>query len=71
MPNLSYDDLGPVQDGQSASIAFQRLATYDLSSEDSADEIRQDLLEYCKIDTLAVVEVHRALNALTSTINKY
>ena len=65
--NLGYDDLGSVQDGQSAAIAFQRLATNDLSPGESADEIRRDLLDYCKLDTLAMVEVHRALNALMSS----
>jgi len=31
-----------------------------------ANHLRQALLEYCKLDTLALVEVHRSLRERTS-----
>jgi len=64
-PDFGYGDLTQVADGQAASNAFYRLASCALSA-DEARELRQALLAYCERDTLAMVEVHRALIDLAS-----
>ena len=64
-PDFGYGDLEQVADGQAASNAFYRLASAGLDA-DAARELRQALLAYCKRDTLAMVEVHRALIKMAS-----
>jgi len=59
-PELSYKDLD-VQDGASAMEAWQRMIDADKAE---ADEIAEALLSYCKLDTLAMVEIYRFLRAL-------
>lgn len=54
VPELSYNDLEDVQEGQTASLYwFKHIYS------ESADKkrIARNLLEYCKLDTLAMVEV--------------
>lgn len=60
-PELSYKGLD-VQDGASAMEAWQRMIDAD---EDEANEIAEALLSYCKLDTLAMVEIYRFLRALS------
>ena len=58
VPGFSYDNLA-IGDGGSASMAFTSLLT-----EPDFDKIRvtrENLLEYCKLDTLAMVEILRVL----------
>jgi hypothetical protein len=62
-PELAYDDL-KIQDGTLASIAFARMAFGDADAAEQA-RIRTALLAYCKRDTLAMVEVRRALRVKT------
>ena len=60
VPELSYSDLEGVASGQNASWQFE----YIISGEAGADEAekqRGELLEYCKLDTLAMVEIHNRL----------
>jgi hypothetical protein len=64
-PGFSYDDRDGVADGAAASGAFLRLASGALSLPNEAADLRTQLLAYCKRDTLAMVEVHRALLRLT------
>ncbi|OQX77350.1 MAG: hypothetical protein B6D64_08410 [Bacteroidetes bacterium 4484_276] len=45
--------------GDNASPAFADLI--DETDEQKIDTIRQNLLEYCKLDTLAMVEILRVL----------
>lgn len=59
-PDFSYDDLDQVADGLAAANAFYRLASGGLDTA-TATGLRQALLTYCERDTLAMVEVHRAL----------
>jgi Domain of unknown function(DUF2779) len=63
-PGFSYDDLNGVADGAAASAAFLRLASGHIIHPGKADQLRAELLAYCKRDTLAMVEVHRALARL-------
>jgi hypothetical protein len=60
-PGFSYDDLEGVADGGAASGAFLQLASGVLSVPSEAADLRTQLLAYCKRDTLALIEVHRAL----------
>jgi predicted RecB family nuclease len=63
-PGFSYDDLDGVPDGGAASAAFLQLASGRITHPEEADQLRAELLAYCKRDTLAMVEVHRALAQL-------
>ncbi len=58
VPGLSYDEL-EIQEGGSASTAFENL--FYESDFIKAEQIRKNLLEYCKMDTLAMVEVMNTL----------
>lgn len=58
-PELSYKELD-VQDGASAMEAWQRMIEADKAE---ADEIAEALLSYCKLDTLAMVDIYRFLAA--------
>jgi len=61
-PDLSYDGLG-VQDGQTASIRYLRMALGGMPEEE-AEALRRDLLEYCKLDTYATVRLLEELLGL-------
>jgi hypothetical protein len=58
VPGLSYDNM-PIGDGGSASMAFTSLYT-----EPDPEKIRltrENLLEYCKLDTMAMVEILKVM----------
>jgi hypothetical protein len=63
-PGFSYDDLDGVADGGAAAAAFLQLASGALTVPSAAADLRTQLLAYCKRDTLALMEVHRALMRL-------
>jgi hypothetical protein len=58
VPSLSYDHLD-VQDGTAAQRAFEKMIS--LPDGDRRSDIRDQLLEYCKLDTRAMQEIHRTL----------
>jgi hypothetical protein len=58
VPGFSYDDLN-INKGDMASLAFERL--YSETDENIIREVRKDLLAYCKLDTLAMVEILKVL----------
>jgi predicted RecB family nuclease len=60
-PGISYKSLPLVADGTAASATFERIAAGRLMPGEDEAALRSALLEYCKLDTLAMVEVHRAL----------
>ena len=60
-PHLAYADL-EIQEGTLASVEFARMVFDDLDPAEQA-RIRTALLSYCARDTLAMVEVRRALRA--------
>ena len=60
---FGYDDLDDVADGGAASRAFVRLASGH-GAQMEVDRLRAALQAYCRSDTLAMVEVHRALEHL-------
>ena len=61
-PELSYKDLG-IQEGGSAQRLWME-AVLDDKRADQKDQILADLLEYCKLDTLAMVEIYNKLRGL-------
>jgi hypothetical protein len=63
-PGFSYGDLDGVADGGAASAAFLQLASGHIKHPGEVNQLRAELLAYCKRDTLAMVEVHRALARL-------
>ncbi len=65
VPELSYDGL-EIKDGDTAAVEYLRMhapGTVDAESK----KIAQNLLTYCKLDTLAMVELYRALSELANT----
>lgn len=59
VPELSYASLA-IGDGDAAIAQFARLALNQYA-DDEAAQIRNDLLAYCKLDTLAMVRLHEQL----------
>jgi hypothetical protein len=64
-PGFGYGDLDGVAEGVAASAAFLRVVRGELEPSEER-RLRKALLAYCRRDTLALVEVHRALRALAS-----
>jgi hypothetical protein len=59
VPALAYDDL-EIQEGAMASVQFSRMVFENVDEAERA-RVRAALLEYCARDTLAMVELRRAL----------
>ncbi len=59
LPELSYDALD-IGNGQLASYRWKK-AFVDQDAEYPKDQIKKHLLEYCKLDTLAMVEIYKYL----------
>ena len=65
VPELSYSDLS-IQEGTTASNKWRVMIDSETDKKES-EEIYNNLLEYCKLDTLAMVEI---LNRLYKELNK-
>ena len=63
-PELSYDDLPGIAHGDAASAALYRLATGRFQIDETPDALKAALLQYCALDTLALVRTRRALTVL-------
>jgi len=59
-PGVGYEDLTGVADGMAALGAFSKIVKGELSRADE-ERVRGELLRYCGRDTLALLEVYRAL----------
>ena len=59
VPDMSYDNL-EIADGDSAMATFAYLALGKYEGRE-AEAVKRHLLEYCKQDTLAMVELHQQL----------
>jgi hypothetical protein len=59
---LSYENLA-INNGQIAAMTYNELQ----SSSDMfrIEEVKQNLLEYCKLDTLAMVKIYEKLIEIT------
>lgn len=62
VPELSYKELG-IQEGGSASMAYEQL--YHEEIPETISQTRRDLLDYCKMDTLAMVEILNTIKSIT------
>ncbi len=60
VPELSYDDM-EIADGGTASRVFESL--YFENDRERIKTLREDLLKYCELDTLAMVEIYKRLVA--------
>lgn len=65
VPELSYKGVA-IASGTEASTAYRRMIAPTTPPEE-AQTIREALLEYCKLDTWAMIAVYRALLRLTDT----
>jgi len=61
-PDLSYKKLG-IQEGGTAAASWVVLTDKNKSQEER-DKIKKDLLEYCKMDTYAMVRIYEELDKL-------
>ncbi len=61
VPDLSYDDMA-VANGTDAMEAFTRLL--ELPDEVDKKKLRHEMLEYCKLDTLAMVRIFEKMEKL-------
>jgi len=59
---LDLQSVGKVSSGEGAILAFRKLQV--LTDEKALSSIRQDLLDYCELDTKAMVEVLKAIRAI-------
>jgi hypothetical protein len=57
--DISYDSLD-ISDGDSASAVFAYIAIGKYTGEE-AEKLKENLLEYCKMDTLGMVKLHECL----------
>ncbi len=62
VPELSYKALG-IQEGTAASRLWME-AVLDGKRDGEREQILSDLVEYCGLDTLAMVEIFRVLSQL-------
>lgn len=60
-PSLNYHNLKLIHNGSEAMNAFNTLTDY---SEEQRIIIRKNLLEYCKLDTFAMVKIWQKLNEI-------
>lgn len=63
-PEMKYEDLA-IQNGGQAQAALFKLLTEEHTDEERR-QLRQDLLEYCAQDSLAMVVIHQKLIQLTN-----
>ncbi|MBN1494636.1 DUF2779 domain-containing protein [Candidatus Peregrinibacteria bacterium] len=57
-PHLSYDDLEDIHEGETTSLYWYK---HIYSNSPLKDRMTKNMLEYCKLDTLAMVEIWRML----------
>jgi predicted RecB family nuclease len=64
VPHLAYDDL-EIQEGTMAGLQYYRMI-FEVTDEGEGARLRTALLKYCERDTLALVELRRALRSKAS-----
>ncbi len=64
-PELDYHNLDGIHNGGEASAAFENMAK--LSAEEQVI-VRKQLLEYCKLDTLAMVKIWQKLSSVCNMV---
>ena len=61
VPNLDYKNL-EVQEGKQAQIVWDKMTQLPVGK--GKAKLKSQLLEYCRMDTLAMVEIHNKLNKI-------
>lgn len=69
VPELSYADL-EIHEGGTASSEYVRVTFGDVSEEERT-RVREDLLKYCHLDTLAMIKIIQALRKLVDRCPKH
>ena len=64
VPGLDYEDLEIGEGGEAAQILFMLLLRENSLKKSEKARLRRGLLKYCKTDTLALLKLHRSLEAL-------
>jgi len=59
VPELSYEGMG-IGDGDTAMVTFAKMAKGEYE-DDEMERLKGELLEYCRMDTMAMVRLHEAL----------
>ena len=62
LPDLSYQGMA-VSNGDEAVLAYKRLPS--IEKREEAEKVKDDLLEYCKLDTLGMVKLFEKLKDTT------
>jgi len=62
VPDISYQDL-EIKEGGTASIVFAQMASGEFTGD--YKKTRKDLLEYCKLDTYAMVKIYEVLTKVS------
>lgn len=60
IPELSYKDL-EIQEGTMASLSWYKM-NFETDSEEEKNKIKEAMLKYCELDTLAMVKIFKKLN---------
>ena len=60
IPNFNYESLG-IQEGVTAARKWKEVTLGTGVPSTERDQVYSQLLEYCKLDTLAMVKIHKAL----------
>ena len=60
VPDLSYDALPGVKDGLAAQVAYQEAIQAEAAAE-RREQLRSELLQYCRLDTWAMVKLAQSL----------
>ena len=63
IPDLNYNDLG-IQEGEAAARKWKEVTLGEVS-EPEREKVYSDLIEYCKLDTLAMLEIYKKLVKLS------
>jgi predicted RecB family nuclease len=66
VPSMAYEKL-EIQEGQMASLQYLRMID-PATPPDEKEKIKNDLLEYCAQDTLAMVEIRKELLKRAATV---
>lgn len=61
-PSLDYHNLDMIHNGSEAMNMYASINAY---SKEEQEEIRKNMLEYCKLDTYAMVKIYNKLKTLT------
>ena len=64
IPHLTYDGLD-IQEGGAAARKWKEV-TLGEATETEREKVYSDLIEYCKLDTLAMVEIHKKLKEISA-----